>query len=447
MATRYKVSRRAALRLGVAGAALPLVHIRSGRAAGKLAIAFWDHWVPGGNAVLQKQCDAWGEKNQVAVSVDFITSIGNKLVLTQMAEAQARTGHDALHFGQWEIHHHGDQLVPMDDAVQRLIAKNGKVSGLAEYLARPDGHWSAVPSSWGAQAKPPCGRISVLKNLAGIDVTKMYPAKAEYVAAMDDWTWDAHLRAAEACHKGGMTFAIGLGTTPDSVDTAGGLFAAFGADLVDAKGNVTVDSNAVRQVLEYGERLVKVLPPDAVSYDDASNNRALIAGKSALIWNPPSAWAVAKRDAPQVAADTWTFSAPKGPKGRFVPFSQSFWGVWQFSKNQTAGKELIEHLMQREQVEPRCEAVSGFDIPPFEGMLDFKVWENVEPPKGTVFNYPLLPTHHAEPNTPGFPAPPDIAVQIYQRGIYPTMLAKLQSGQSINQVIAWAKDELEGFIR
>ncbi len=43
--------------------------------------------------------------------------------------------------------------------------------------------------------------------------------------------------------------------------------------------------------------------------------------------------------------------------------------------------------------------------------------------------------------------PPDIAVQIYQRGIYPTMLAKLQSGQTASQVIAWAKEELEGFVR
>jgi hypothetical protein len=44
-------------------------------------------------------------------------------------------------------------------------------------------------------------------------------------------------------------------------------------------------------------------------------------------------------------------------------------------------------------------------------------------------------------------APPDIAVQMYNRGTVSTMLAKLQSGQSIPQVIAWAKDELEGFTR
>src|SRR5205823_9688869 len=132
----------------------------------------------------------------------------------------------------------------------------------------------------------------------------------------------------------------------------------FGAELVNSKGEITVDSDAVRQCLEYAQRLVKALPDDATSYDDASNNRDLISGKSALIWNPPSAWAVAKRDAPQVAADCWTFPAPSGPEGRFEPFLPFFWGVWSFSKNKSAAKDLIEYLMQREPVEQRCTEVS-----------------------------------------------------------------------------------------
>ncbi len=78
--------------------------------------------------------------------------------------------------------------------------------------------------------------------------------------------------------------------------------------------------------LEYAKKLMPFLPPDTVSYDDASNNRALISGKAALIWNPPSAWAVAKRDAPQVAADCWTFPNPRGPKGRLVPHAAVFLG-------------------------------------------------------------------------------------------------------------------------
>jgi hypothetical protein len=36
---------------------------------------------------------------------------------------------------------------------------------------------------------------------------------------------------------------------------------------------------------------------------------------------------------------------------------------------------------------------------------------------------------------------------MYSRAIHPTMLAKVQSGQSNKEVIAWAKNELEGFVR
>jgi ABC-type glycerol-3-phosphate transport system substrate-binding protein len=217
--------------------------------------------------------------------------------------------------------------------------------------------------------------------------------------------------------------------------------------VVNASGEVTVKSDAVRQVLEYAQRLVKFLPADAVSFDDASNNRALISGRSALIWNPPSAWAVAKRDAPAVAADCWTFPAPKGPKGRFLPLGSFCWGIWTFSPNKSAAKELIEYLSQREQVEARDNVVMGYDVPPFASMTDFKIWEEVEPPKGTVYHYPNRPSHHQQSWIACAPAPPEIAVQISNRGTLPTMLAKLQSGQSIKQVQDWAQDELEGFIR
>ena len=124
-----------------------------------------------------------------------------------------------------------------------------------------------------------------------------------------------------------------------------------------------------------------------------------------------------------------------------------FWGVWSFSKNQTAAKELIEYLMQRGQVEARDNVVQGYDIPPFDSMNDFKIWETVEPPLGTVYNYPIRPWHDAEPNITGSEAPPDIAVQIYRRAVHSGMLGRLKQGQSIKQVIAWAEGELAGFTR
>ncbi len=445
--TTSKFNRRKALKLAAASAVLPLVHIRTGRAAGKVSIAFWDHWVPSGNAVMQKQVEAWGTKNQVEVQADFITSVGSKNLLTIAAEAQAKTGHDVQAFPTWEVHNNADSLEPIDDVMKRLTDKYGQVNNVCEYLAKIKGHWMAVPTSSGTQYKGPCGRISMLKDMAGIDVTGMYPAKAEHTKASDAWTWDAFLAAAEACKKGGKAFGLGLGQTSDSVDSAGVLFRAFGAELVDKDGNITVKSDNVRKVLEYSQKLVGFLPDDAVSFDDASNNRALISGQSALIFNPPSAWAVAKRDAPQVAEDSWSFQPPSGAQGRFAPYLPYFWGVWGFSKNKTAAKELIEALLQRDEVEARCNEVIGYDVPPFQSMLDFKVWEEVGPPKGTVYNYPIRPFHKAEAHIAALPAPPEVAVQIYNRGTMPTMMAKLKSGQTIDQVIAWASDELEGFAR
>jgi ABC-type glycerol-3-phosphate transport system substrate-binding protein len=278
----------------------------------------------------------------------------------------------------------------------------------------------------------------------------MYPVKAEHNALQDTWTWDTLLKYAELADKDGMTFGLGMGggsTNTDATDTHGALFKSFGAVLVDGYGKIQLQSDAVRQVLEYAQRLVKFYPADAVSYDDASNNRALISGKSALIFNPPSAWAVAKRDAPTVAADCWTFPAPAGPKGRFLPTLSFFWGVYSFSQNKSAAKELITYLMQREQIEARSIASEGYDIPPFAGLLDFKVWEQVEPPAGTVYNYPIRPWHNSQPSLTAAEASPDIAVQIYNRGIHNQMLARLKQGQTIPQVTAWAQEELEGFIR
>lgn len=445
MKRQQTITRRTVLRLS-ATAALPLVHIRSAGAAGKLALAFWDHWVPGGNDVMTRQINAWSEKNKVDVAVDYM-SAGNKLQVTAAAEAQAKTGHDVIALPVWEIHNHSSAFDPVDDVVQRLIAQYGPTNPVNEYLAKIGGHWMAVPSNSGSQNQPPCGRISMLKDYAGFDVLAAYPVNDEYTAGADAWTWDALLKAAEACQKAGKPFALGLSNAGDCVDFCGAMFAAFGAALVDAQGNVKVRSDEVRQVLEYGTQLVKFLPSGVLSYDSASNNRALISGQSALIFNPPSAWAVARRDQPKIAADCWTFSAPRGPKGRFVAYNPYFWALWSFSRNKPAAKELLEFLSQREQVQERTTAVFGFDIPPFDSMLDFKVWKEVEPPKGTVYNYPIRPSHHATPDVAGAPAPADVAVQIYNRGVMPLMLAKLFTGGSVNDAINWAEGELTGFMR
>src|SRR2546429_2556518 len=235
--------------------------VRTAHAAGKLSIGFWDHWVPGANKASEALVQEWAAKEKVEVQIDYITSQGFKNLLTIAAEAQAKSGHDILAMPTWWPHAQTELLEPMNDVMTPLIAQNGAANDTVKYLGQLDGKWHAVPFCIGSQIKGPCIRIDLLKSFANIDVQEMYPAGFQPKA--DNWTMDTFLKAAEACHKGGFPFGIGLGETTDSVDTCGAIFQSFGAHLVAAKGNLTVKTDAVREALEFYKKLIAFLPQDA----------------------------------------------------------------------------------------------------------------------------------------------------------------------------------------
>ena len=64
----------------------------------------------------------WADKEKVDVKIDYITSQGNKLLLTLAAEAQAKSGHDIMEFTNWESAQHNAALEPVDDVVKRVVA-------------------------------------------------------------------------------------------------------------------------------------------------------------------------------------------------------------------------------------------------------------------------------------------------------------------------------------
>ena len=448
---RIGMTRRGAVLGGAAIAAgtLAAPYVHGQTSGGRLAVGFWDHWVPAGNDAMRQIVNGWAQKNRVEVHIDFITSVGQKNLLTIAAEAQARQGHDILAFPTWEIHAQERMLEPVDDVMGRLIQQYGPANDVAEYLAKIGDKWMAVPAASGSQYKGSAARIDLMKQHAGIDVQAMYPAETRLGPGVENWTWETFLTAAEKCGKAGYPFALPAGTFSDATDWIGAMFRCYGASLVDENGDITVrDNDKLRQVLDYAMRLFQHIPTEMFAADDATNNRALIAGKSALIFNPPSAWAVAKRDAPQIAEQVWHFPSPTGPAGRHVPYLPYFWGIWNFAQNKPAAKALLEHLSQREQVAKMVEASVGYDTPPFATLTDLDTWSTVAPPKGTVFNYPVKPHHKAAPSIAYAPAPPEIAVQMYTQGIGAKMIARMvQSKEPMDRVLAWAEEEIEGFKR
>ncbi|MBK1659820.1 ABC transporter substrate-binding protein [Paracraurococcus ruber] len=446
------VTRRGVMRSGAgvvaAGTlAAPMVHAQG--TGGTIRVAFWDHWVPGGNDALKQLSAKWGEQNRVNVQLDFINTTGNQLQLTAAAQAQSRQGHDAISLTPWDVGAYADQLEPVDDVIQRLVAKYGPINPIAEYLGKHGGKWRGVPATSGTQAKPACVRLDLLEQHAGIDVRAMWPAENKRGPNADQWTWDTFLKAAEACHKAGVPFGLPMGQFSDAVDWIGALFLSYGAQITDDKGNPTIRGNAnLRQAVDYAVRLSKFLPGDVWAWDDASNNRALISGRSALVFNPPSAWAVAKRDAPQVAEKCWTVPMPAGPAGRFLAYLPYTTGIWAFGRNKNAAKQLLEFLGQRDSAELTTNTSGGYDIPPFASMADFKIWETQNPPTGTIFNYPLKDHHQAKYAVAYSPAPPELASQMYIQALNTKVIARVaQGGESLDSALGWLEREINNMRR
>ncbi len=436
--------RRFVATTAAASTVVAMPFVRGANAAGKLSMGFWDHWVPGANNTTTALVNEWAAREKVEVSIDYITSVGNKNLLTIAAESQARSGHDIFAFPTWEPQAHARNLEPVDDVMAELIKQNGKLDPTVEYLARANGRWLAVPATVGSQIKGPCSRIDLMKQHAGIDVQALYPVGGPPKA--EAWTLDAMLKAAEACQKAGFPFGIGLGTTEDNVDTSGAIFQSFGADLVDAKGNITVKTDAVRQALDYYKKLAQFLPPDAPAWDNTSNNKWLVAGKGALIMNPPSAWAVAKRDAPQVAEQLWTHGMPGGAEGPLRAVPALLLGHLELQQEQARGQEpadasVAAHLGGKDGGRQRGLRPAG--IPGFHHLQDLG---RGRPAQGHAL--PLPESAQSSVLSVGAaPAPPRIAHQIYTQAIQTKMVVRLVKGEPLEKTLAWAESEIEGFMR
>ena len=62
-----------------------------------------------------------------------------------------------------------------------------------------------------------------------------------------------------------------MSTATDGVNTNDSVLRAYGARMVDDKGNITVKTDEMRQVLEWFQRLAGFLPESTFAWDNASN--------------------------------------------------------------------------------------------------------------------------------------------------------------------------------
>ncbi|OED34765.1 ABC transporter substrate-binding protein [Chromatiales bacterium (ex Bugula neritina AB1)] len=127
---------------------------------------------------------------------------------------------------------------------------------------------------------------------------------------------------------------------------------SYGADWMDADGNITVDSDAYREALG----LVKILvdagatPKDSFSYEYAEANAAFGSGQVAAMvqWNAAAADLKDAEKTPATAEATATIAPPAGPEGRFTHVHGLGLGVNASGKNVAGAEAFIRWLSTAE---------------------------------------------------------------------------------------------------
>ena len=427
-----------------ATALVAMPFVRGAHAAGKLSMGFWDHWVPGANNATKTLVDEWAAKEKVDVKIDFITSQGNKLLLTIAAESQAQSGHDILAISTWIPNDHASRLERVDDVMEPLIKQNGAVNPTVEYLGK-----AGRPLDRGARhgRQPDQGAVlahrpdeAARRHRRAGDVSGRRPAEGRQLDPR------RLPEGGRGLPQGRRPFGIGLGTTADSVDTAGAIFHSFGAMLVDAKGNITVKSDPGAPGAGLLRAAGKVLPAGRAGLGRFLQQQ--VAGVRPWRADHEPAERLGGRQARR-AAGRGAMLDPRLPgrsEGPLRAVPAVFLGIWNFSKNKSAAKSLLAHLSQASSAEKMVVASGGYDLPSFANLTNFKTWAEEGPPKGTLYHYPN-PHKHQILSIAAAPAPPKIAVQIYIQGLMTKMTVRHLQGEAMEKTLAWAEGELEGFMR
>src|SRR5207248_5035036 len=131
-----RLTRRTLLQTTAAAtAALALPFVHGAHAAGTLSAFFWDHPVPSVPPAMRKLCEAWAAKEKVDLHLDFVSTNGDKILLTVAAEGQARSGHDIATIPSWYVSGQVDRLYPVDCLFSGLVYQYCKLDCTEDYLS------------------------------------------------------------------------------------------------------------------------------------------------------------------------------------------------------------------------------------------------------------------------------------------------------------------------
>jgi multiple sugar transport system substrate-binding protein len=390
----------------------------------EISMLGWQHFVTGSDIKLKELLGTFQKDSGLSVRSDHVPI--PQLASKQEEERRAGAGHDIIMFVGGQAWRNREYLIDLDDVVSDLTKQYGSdIYPFAKDGFAIDGHWKVLPFIW----------TGYLGNYL--------QSKFNQVEERPPDTWSDLLRVGRKLKEIGHPVGIPISHCEDAHATFWSICWSFGANVLEADGKtITLKSPKMVEAIEYYRELyATAMEPEVLSWDDLANNRCINAGHCAWIHNPVSSYLVAVTNRLPIAADLNHHSTPAGPGGRFFAPVTFSYGIWKFSKNIQAAKDLLRFLFRKDSLRDWIQAGAGFNIP------IWRYWEN-HPVWTTDPKLKLLPAGGLHARMRWWPARPSDALGLIDNAhILPEMVAKAIGGASVTEAISWATDQIAPIVR
>jgi len=258
------------------------------------------------------------------------------------------------------------------------------VTDVADYLGKKYGGWVETAQKYGKSgnkwiAIPVCYSGNMLNyridasNKAGFS---KFPTKT-----------DEFLEYAKAMKKNNTPGGFALGhASGDGNAWVHWCLWANGGNVVDKNDKVIINSPETEKALTYSKQLFETMIPGTASWNDASNNKAFLAGEIYWTGNGISIYAAAKKDPTKndIAKDMDHAVWPIGPAGKPTELHLMYPILaMTYTKYPQACKALMAFMLEADQFNKWLEASQGYLTHCLNAYDKNPIWTS--DPKNTVF--------------------------------------------------------------
>ena len=253
------------------------------------------------------------------------------------------------------------------------------VTDVADYLGKKYGGWVPSAVTYGKSGK---GWIAIPVGYNGnlINYRQSMIEKAGFKAIPQDTAGFMELMKALKAKSVAGGFALGRASGDGNAWVHWCLW-AHGANLVDAKDKVILNSPETVKALEYAKELSTHFVPGCAAWNDSFNNKAFLESQVSVTNNGVSIYAAAKANAgkdpkaKEVMDDMNHSLWPVGPAGKPTEFHVAYPMLgMRYTKFPQAAKAFLAFTLEAENYNPWLQAAVAYITHPLNAYDANPVW-------------------------------------------------------------------------